>query len=512
MGLKNVEGVKKMSKSGQNLGKLGTTSAFVALPLMLLWACSDLKGTVRKCEQTGTCGAKQAAKDNDQGATEKPSASLNQSEKAALFGAELKLLEAWNAKLCEKVNETRVKCPAAYPLIPNKSGNVLACNPSAGGATIEGKFSLKANANHNGRSIPISLWANDGKFTTNAVSGGGHNSIEWKQANMSASMVPRLVDLVSMKLRDQEGVTAGSFTFDKIQDFELQLNGKTILTRNDLTDSADGGVAVKAQKLTELKNNSGCKIEEGLTDSLREKAKAEVEGLNPKDLSKGLSDSEASAAIPNLEGALERERGRQRGLFAALGIDPNLGCWQDVGLKSMVIIVDGNPGGNNGAIKLDENAGSPRQGEGDASSYTFQLSDIFKFNDSNSPQRTIFKPEGKITKTDFTGGGMKIGDTQFIKIKKNGYSFESSSSKDCNNGFLGIGASCSTKFVNTETNVTFLSRIRILANDQLIYDRDGINHTFKQGSLEFSDTDFKNNKAWRSLLSRTDCQISAGAK
>jgi hypothetical protein len=496
-------------KSSRAKKQVCFTKISVFSTLALLGAsCSDMKSAVRKCEQTGSCGVKSANTTAPEVGTV---VSLTASEKAAAYGKELKLLEAWNVKLCEKVNETRLTCKASYPLIANKTGNILGCNPAAGGAIIEAKFTAKAKAaGPNGQDIPLKFEVNEGKYVANPNTNMGE--ITWEQVEASNSLVPRLVDLVSFRLTDKDGAWTGDFKSSAMREFELKLNGQTFLTKDDLKDSADGGVVVNAEKLTALKNGPGCKVDSKTTDELRAKAAAEIETLSPQELSKGLSDTEANGAIPNLEGSVERERGRQRGLLAAMGIDPMLGCWQDVPLRSLVVTVDGSPAGNNGDIRLDESASAPKEGQGSSQSYTFQFSDSLKINAANSAQGTVFKPEGKITNTDLSKSSLKIGSLQFLKITKNGYSYDSTSNQNCGNGFLGIGASCSTRFINTETNVTFLSRIRIMANDQLVYDRDGINHTFQKSSLQFKDTDFKNNKAWRSLLTRADCQVSTPAK
>ena len=99
-----------------------------------------------------------------------------------------------------------------------------------------------------------------------------------------------------------------------------------------------------------------------------------------------------------------------------------------------------------------------------------------------------------------------MGELKFLSIKRGGVEFASSAITETSNGFAGIiGAHSSVSYANKEVGVTNLQRLRIKVNGQLAYDRDGINHTFQEKNLEFTDTEFRRNKAWLALMARKDC-------
>ena len=479
---------------------------------MLSGCSTGLEDVTTACKQKGGC-AGVAAKENDKAITAQlaTSVALSATERAALFRGEVLQFRSLTERFCKKLSETRSQCPASQLLVPpNPASAEVACKVGEK-KVADGVFRLKVQAEGGGGKF--SLVANGGKIFSSSVSGNDFQNITWSNQNGQTILV-RFVDLASLELKDEEVKFGGNITADNINQFELSIDGKSFLNKSHLASrNGRDKLQVKVDHLVNLRNSSSCTVTQKFLDDSAEAAKSYVEGLPPAERYKDLSEDEAKQKLLTLESELPLERQRKQYASDSLGFDPNLGCWQDVTLKDFKIELNGGPGDDNGRREVDNEATQPRKGEGSATSYTFQLSDTLKINAINNEGNAIFKGDGKLEKKDFVGETTAIGSLRFLKIRKNGFSFETTSQKKCNRGFLGIfGGSCVTRFNNSETNITKLNRLRVFVNGQLAYDRDGIDHTFNMNRLEYLDMGFRDNSAWKTLVSRSDCKAFSGPK
>lgn len=486
---------------------LGTKPSltWTGLLILALNACGGEKlrprcvqGPGSKCEVVRPSGSESPASD----------ASANPVTQVGTILEELRLLEAWNQGLCQRLNQQTLECPASSPLIPRANSAVLNCSSSAGEAKIVQNYSLLIDAGGGSTpSIPVSLSANGGMFRSPAVSGTSPTTISWQATGSSVTDSPRFVDLVSLYLRDEDGKMAGDFKLENVRQFELRIQDQMLLTRSDLVSDSSGGVSVALASLERLRQSPACTVSAAEIDSIRLKARDSLSKGDQPSSKAPQNESEAKSQLPTLQANLDRERSRNRALQSALGQDSTRGCWADVPLKTLEIIVDGGPGGSNGEIEAGRSR-SPKASEGNPDSYSFQLGDLLKVSAINSADSSLFRTEGRVIKNDFASQPTSVGELRYLKITRGGVAYAHRSTQECDNGFLGIGAGCDTIFFNKEVGVTNLQRLRVLVNGQVAYDRDSINHTFKNGSLMFTDTNFRSNRAWQVLMSRRDCGVT----
>lgn len=473
--------------------------------LLALAACGGEKlrprcvqGPGSNCEVKRPAGSEQPAAD----------ASGNNATQAGTILEELRLLEAWNQGLCQRLNQQTLECPASAPLIPRSNSAVLNCSSSAGQAKVIQNYSLLIDAGGGSTpSIPVSLLASGGKFRSPPVSGPSPTVFNWQTSGSNGSDSPRFVDVMSLYLRDEYGKLAGEFKLENVRQFELRVQDQTLLTRSDLVSDSSGGVSVSLSSLERLRQSPACTVSAAEIESIRIKAKESLskgEQANSKATQK---ERESENQLPALRDNLEREQARNRALQRALGQDVTRGCWAEVPLKTLEIIVDGGPGGVNGEIEAGK-SGSPKTSTGSPDSYSFELGDLLKVAATNAADSPLFRPEGRVMRDDFASQPTSVGDLRYLKITRGGVSYNYESAQECEDDFFSFQPVCNTVFYNRQIGVTNLQRLRVLVNGQVAYDRDNINHTFANGSLVFTDNDFRSNRAWQVLMSRNDCGLT----
>jgi hypothetical protein len=424
---------------------------------------------------------------------------------------ELRLLEAWNQGLCQRVNRHIVECPAAAPLVPTASNaTILNCSAAAGGAKVERTFQAVIDAGASSESsIPVSLHANSGMFRTDALTGTSAQTMTWRSLGSGSTESPRFLDLMSLQLVDEEGRTAGNFNLDYVRSFELRIDDEVVATKADLIPVENGkGVALSQNRLDALRKGPECLVPAGEIEELRTKAKEDLAKATTSTVKVPQTAAEARSQLPSLQDNLERERSRNKALQNVLGQDANRGCWADAAIKTLEIVIDGGPGGDNGEIAREKTS-QPLESSGSPNSYTIQLGDLLKLSGNNDADSSLFRSGGKLIKSDFDSQTVLVGELRYLKVTRGGVAYAASSSQKCDSGVFGIGGGCDTKWFNRETGVTSLQRLRILVNGQVAYDRDGINHTFNRDSLEFTDTALRNNRAWLALMARQDCGVTS---
>lgn len=219
--------------------------------------------------------------------------------------------------------------------------------------------------------------------------------------------------------------------------------------------------------------------------------------------------SEISARAPKLN----RERDRRGKLRLALGSQLGVGCMQDVKVKSLEVIIEGQKMGDADITPYYRGPANPSEGTGRT---VFE----FSFGDGTFSKALTFTNE-ETRNALFSVGTRKswvpesqdylVGQIQRIKIKKLSGSFHT---KDlCDGG--SFVSSCTNKQQIIEQERYYLSSLKVKINGELIYDRGNISHLFSSygtqqdsySSLGFgwSDDHININEAYVRMKQRDDC-------
>jgi hypothetical protein len=179
-----------------------------------------------------------------------------------------------------------------------------------------------------------------------------------------------------------------------------------------------------------------------------------------------------------------------------------LGCWAFDKIRKLEVKIEGAAAPN--ASRGD--SGDQLKPEGNAKSYTFNFGR--GITHSISEENGVFKPGGGFVSGDFEDH--EIQELNFLRITKGGSSFDNqefTTRRSC--GFLGLGSCTDRKYHRYETNRRSLSAIKILVNDQVVYEKSGISFTFERGKLEWPGNNkierIQDNPKFRDLMRRTDC-------
>jgi hypothetical protein len=199
---------------------------------------------------------------------------------------------------------------------------------------------------------------------------------------------------------------------------------------------------------------------------------------------------------------LQRERDRNGRFKSEFNIAGQAGggakCWAEQRVRKLEILV----GGAHLETGSPKESGKAYPSTGNPALIKFVFSESFIAQIENEEQYQLFAPSGKFVSEAFNG--KLIRDIAFLKIEKGGVGWDSSRfSKSC---FLGIN--CGHGYKNFETNRYSLGSITVKVNDQVVYSRAGINHTFQDGSLVWEESNLAVNPEYIKLMARTECPVN----
>lgn len=211
---------------------------------------------------------------------------------------------------------------------------------------------------------------------------------------------------------------------------------------------------------------------------------------------------EIKREIADRSSELERERDRNGKLIQALLGSQAKGCFASVPLTKLEIVVRG--GINNEFERFGGRSDSRISNEGDPYSFTITLGRDLGFSAGAGDlfRGTEFaSEEGSIVKSY---EDRKVSDIETIVIKRNGVAYDNQeTTRSC--GFLGTGR-C-TAWYHGEHDRFILGDLKILVNDEVLYEKAGFSHIFDRNNLELkiSTSALQTNTAYNKLLSRQDC-------
>jgi hypothetical protein len=194
---------------------------------------------------------------------------------------------------------------------------------------------------------------------------------------------------------------------------------------------------------------------------------------------------------------LQTERDRQGKITSELMNQSSQGCFSNVPLQKIELLVKGSWLPRKGRGKT----GSPMSSRSQGNPYTvtFQLGEqIAIINDEKT--QSLFQPAGRKVVSDF--GDLKLSDIEFIRISKGGALYDSE--RVCRkSGFLGTSEKC--EYQNYEEARYELDSLELKVNGETFYKRDAIKHSLEEGSFEWRDDSMNINEAYLKLMGRQDC-------
>lgn len=414
---------------------------------------------------------------------------------------ELGFLQSVNGKLCQRLQQLRTQCVASAGLIPETNELVLNCiSGVAPGGNIQHTFQVEFQ----GPGGDFTLTVNEEQYNTNVFHGGdGLQTVTWSEKFTQLTKAPRLLEIYEMRLN---GPDSQVLDVNAISRFDFKVNGQIVFDKSNLVPTTSGNprsLSIDLARLLDLQKSSACSVPDQELAQLKEQAEAEASAAGNQGnveistLSKAQIQEQINVIIPQIQ----RERSRKMALETEVGVKVNGGCWASMPINKFEVLLDG--------VHLPDSAvektGSEKGNVGNALSYNFMFGETLKFSNASEGQVSLFRPGGRYVSNDFAD--WNIGSINFIKIVKGGTSYSSiERSKNC--GIIGAVFGCGREWHNSETNITSLSNLTIKVNDQVLYKREVINHTFDRDHLEWQDMNLTRNPAYLGLMLRTDCQAS----
>jgi hypothetical protein len=415
----------------------------------------------------------------------------------------IKLKEV-NSALCLRYQKQILECPLSSPLRADDSSKVLGCVSGVDpNATVGADFKISVQPPPGTK---IYLSTKGGMWRTNEVGAGTAQKLTWGpmkgdicRSNLRA--VPAQAQLRSPKMLEVEDLEVvvvpedkkdcgnGSNRISQFGAFELSLNGNPLFSKSDLTyrggahflklDAIDGYIYNEEKR-------SKCIVSSKEVEEITREAEKNAP------LNVTLSKEQAASMADDYN----RETSRNNSLQQALSGQEKLGCWAFAKVDKLEVKIEGRALPRQSWGTGEEAKGS---GNGRAFSFSFGRGIAHSISEENG----LFRPGGGFVTNAFSGRYLQ--ELQFIRIEKQGTTFENeqfSTTFKC--GFLNLRRCTKREFRRFETDRRNLSSIKILVNDQLIYERN-LNHDFQTGSLQWLDKDLQSNQKYRDLMRNTSC-------
>lgn len=191
---------------------------------------------------------------------------------------------------------------------------------------------------------------------------------------------------------------------------------------------------------------------------------------------------------------LERERDRVGKLSFELQGDTAAGCMANQRIEKFEILVQGTHLGP--SAKFDSKDHMPPSGS--PAQIRMLYGDALAQTVSDEEAAPVFRNDGRLISTEFNAS--RIADIQFVKIIKGGIGFISN--RICVSQFIFF-TSC--HYENNEVNRYRLDGVTLKVNDEVLYKKDAISHTFEGDKREWTDMNISLNPEFLRLMARTDC-------
>jgi hypothetical protein len=463
------------------------------LPLLLLGCSGDLPEAALKAKREAELSAK-----SDSGLS-------LEAQRQKKF-SELQTLRAENDTMCLRVQKQRVECPLSVPLVPGDSEKVLGCvSGVADGATVASEFKLDVQP-PSGTKIYLSI--KGGTWRTQEVGAGTGQKLIWgpkspdscnpnlrvNPANIQAKLrSPKLLELSDLEVvvvpDDKSQCYSTRNRLNDFGAFELSVNGEVVFRRPDLSFRS-GSYSVSLAALDKYLNNPKCIVPVSELEALFAEAKTNVAA--PKASPDALAKAEDEHA---------RETARNQSLRLELTGQEKLGCWAFAKIEKLEVKIDGAA-----VARASLGNGGQLKNEGNSKGYNFYFGR--GLTHAISEENGVFKPGGGFVTNAFSD--KEIQELNFLRITREGTSYDNEEytySYGC--GFLGLGTCTGRSYRRYETNRRSISSIKILVNDQLLYENNNVGFTFSREKREWPPNGkvekIQDNPKFRDLMRSTSC-------
>lgn len=409
------------------------------------------------------------------------------------------------SSLCQRQNELFSQCIAHTPLFPSTWRSAAVCRAEQR-AWDNRTFKMKISGNSGKFRLVL-----DDVIESNVISPGELRHITWTISGNRNPTDIKLSDVGSFRLVAVEGEFP---TLSEIQ-FSLLINDRVIFDENDLISESktDTSISLNSLAVIELLNSTDCKVEEGEIDNITQAAIARAIFPSPIVIPNQSENTLDEAFATQLEDWIETQSRtlQNRGdVFLAVAQDISrlrrdlrgelqLGCWSRQKIKTVEISVKGAhlplSDWDRAATKLQlPRVGNPTQ-------TTIDFGAGLRFTNPDETNFALFRDESRWLLS--TSGDLTIGDLSHVKVQKGGFQFKSF--RNCWSTWGGLGTAC--EWQNRESDRYEFSALKVKVNDQIIYQRDGINHTFAKNSLGWIDENLTANGSYKELMKRRDCPV-----
>lgn len=467
--------------------------ALLSLPLFLLGCAGDMPEAALK------------AKRDAQAASAKDSGLSLEAQRKKRFD-ELGTLKAENDAMCLRVQKQRVECPLSSPLIPGDSEKVLGCVAGvADGATVGTEFKLSVQPP---AGTKVYLSTKGGAWRTQELGAGSDQKLVWgpkapdscspnlrvNPVNIQAKLrAPKLMELSDLEVvlipDDKSKCFSTSSRLNEFGMFELSVNGKIVFKRSDLSYSS-GGYSVSLAALDSYLNDPKCVVPTTELEALFAEAKSSV--VAPK---------ATDPVPPTIDDEHARETGRNQALRLALTGQEKLGCWAFAKVEKLEVKIDGAA-----VARASLGNGGQLKNEGNSKGYSFHFGRGIVH--SISEENGVFKPGGGFATNAFSS--REIQELQFLRIIRDGTAYDNEEytySYGC--GVFGWGTCTGRSFRRYEKDRRSISSIKILVNDQVLFEKSGVDFTFSRDKLEWPAAGkvekIHDNPKFRELMRSTSC-------
>lgn len=417
-------------------------------------------------------------------------------------------LKAQNDQLCLRVQKQRIQCPLVNPLVADDSEKVLGC---VAGVDKNAKVSVNYSISVTPPSgYKIYLSTKGGSWQTNEVGAGDNQKLEWKpgtgdkcfpsrtnpanaQSQIRAPKILELNDLMVKLVPDNEA-NCNSETRNRVSEFgnfELRVNNVLIFSKPNLTYK-DRAHQVVMTNLDSFLSKPECVV-----------PKSEIDDLLQKALENFSGPSENAKTPDDIDERYSRETSRNQSLRLALSGPEKLGCWAFSKIEKLEVRIEG-AALNKSLVKKE----SEKQGKdtGNPDGFTFNFGDGMKY--AVAQEKGIFKPGGGFVTDAFAG--KTIQELRLFSIKKQGTSFDSQEfrkTRKC--GFLNLSTCSDTRYKVYETGIRSMASIKIIVNDQVIYENNSAKFTFDSKHKKWPkgdrDENIQENAKFRELMRLSSC-------
>lgn len=427
-------------------------------------------------------------------------------------GSYLSLLRGINRKFCVKLAQFRAQCPTQARLVSDDVEQVLGC---VGDPDQNLEFQQSFKVSIDGQAGVRWRFRADNTYETGSLENGAGQVVSFHQNLGQSVLAPRLNEVTDLRLIPVDPVAPGS----AVPKIEFNVGATAFFTEHDLlpVSGTEGHYRLDPGRIFDLRSSDACRVTAKELDDIAAQVKeggsdgAVTPSPAPAETEPDAGGSVAQqleAARKRLETvkqivapiseALDRERDRNGKLRKEILNDNNIGCFATQPINKIEILVRGLALPRSAPDSSDTKA--PRAATGNPRQFQFWFGDALGAIHPDEAQQSIFNANGRLVVQGLAD--RKIADIEHATVKKGGIG--AFAEEDCST-VLGLFKRCSWR--NGEADMYRLDGLTVKVNDEVLYQNENINYSFKKGTLQWNDARLRANPAYVRLMNRSDCPI-----